>query len=194
MPKRQIVSLKHITIVHGKSELDLCKCINTCLKLKHVIVARDKGAHSIQVGSVMDELNSTHFKSLRALLRKYDDLDKDNFKIFIIMDLDDCKDESERMAYISGAMFAQHWAKEHIIPIYNYVDLEETLKRAGYPVIKDKGKDYVRIFPTNTGKTAKKEDIKTLREKIGRVSERWTNLNHYIDYCLNLAEENSIPK
>lgn len=106
----------------------------------------------------------------------------------MIMDLDDCKNSDERNAYITGTMFAKHWAKEHIVPIYNYVNLEDTLRKAGCAVIKDKGKDYIRIFPTNTGKAAKIEDIKKLKEKLDRVGEKWTNLNCYIQYCLAVAE------
>lgn len=194
MPKKQIVPLKIITIVHGKSELQLCLNIKSCLKIKNQLIARDGGKHSIQVGSVIDVLNSAHFKNLKALIREYPDLDKENFKIFIIMDLDDCKNDDERNAYITGTMFAKHWAKNHIVPIYNYVDLENTLRKAGCAVIKDKGKDYVRVFPTNTGKAAKTEDIEHLKEKISRVNKKWTNLNCYIEYCLNIAEENKFSK
>lgn len=57
MPKRQIIPLKIITIVHGKSELQLCLNIKSCLRIKNEFVARDSGTHSIQVGSVMDVLN-----------------------------------------------------------------------------------------------------------------------------------------
>lgn len=196
MPKRKIVPLKIITIMHGKSELQLCLNIRSCLRIKNEFVSRDSGTHSIQVGSIMDVLNSTHFKNIRALVRKYDDLDKENFKIFIIMDLDDCKNNDERNAYINGTMFAKHWAKNHIVPIYNYVNLEDTLRKAGCAVIKDrdKGKDYVRIFPTNTGKAAKIDDIEKLKGKLDRVGKRWTNLNCYIRYCLEVAEENQFSK
>lgn len=93
--------LKAIVIVHSKSELQICKFIRTNLRLNIDIISKDNGKHSIQISSIMNRLKGKdidtecHFKNTyKYKLEIKDDkiiIDK-YFKIFIIMDTDDCKE------------------------------------------------------------------------------------------------------
>ena len=93
--------LKAIVIVHGKSEFQMCDFIKRKLKLKIEIVSKIKGANSIQISSIMKRLKGKDIDTLDNFKNTYkDDLEiKDNkiiidkdFRIFIIMDTDDCKE------------------------------------------------------------------------------------------------------
>ena len=53
-----------------------------------------------------------------------------NFKLFIIMDTDDCS-QPNRIAYEDGSLFSRHILAPYIIPIYNNPNLEATLSNAG---------------------------------------------------------------
>ena len=71
--KRKPTKLNVMSIVHGKSELLMCSSVKSNLKIKHEIHAKDRGRHSIQVNSVLQELNSTKFNmSLKDFSEKYD--------------------------------------------------------------------------------------------------------------------------
>ena len=53
--------LEVMSIVHGKSELLMCSSLKSNLKIKHEIHARNKGKSSIQVNSIINELESKKF-------------------------------------------------------------------------------------------------------------------------------------
>ena len=73
--KKSIVSMKIITIVHGKSEYCICKSIQSNLRLKQEIIARDKGKSSIQINGIMDFLNTDkRFKSIDTFKRYFPDI------------------------------------------------------------------------------------------------------------------------
>ena len=131
--KRKPTKLNVMSIVHGKSELLMCSSVKSNLKIKHEIHAKDRGRHSIQVNSVLQELNSTKFNmSLKDFSEKYD-ISYDsknkrlvNFKLFIIMDLDDCTQEKAEQ-FKNKSMFNGHMLYEYIVPIYNDPNLEKTI-------------------------------------------------------------------
>ena len=154
--------LKVIVIVHGKSEFQMCDFIKRKLKLKIEIVSKNKGANSIQISSIMKRLKGKDIDTLDNFKNTYkDDLEiKDNkiiidkdFRIFIIMDTDDCKEE-EKNNFINKNMFKNYWAHKYIVPIYNIRNLEDVLiksKVIDKNTIKNKRdkKDYIKIFPTD---------------------------------------------
>lgn len=181
--------LKAIVIVHGKSELQMCDFIKKNLRLKIDIISKDKGKHSIQITSVMKRLNGKDINHLSNFINTYeDDLEikdnkiNDNFKIFIIMDTDDCKEE-EKNNFINKNMFKNYWAYKYIVPIYNITNLEDVLMKAKIEI--EKKKDYIKIFPTD--KKYIKNDtiqIEEFYKKLLKV-KNISNMHEFIKFCLD---------
>lgn len=191
--KRKSTKLNVMAIVHGKSELLMCSSVKSNLKIKHEIHAKDRGRHSIQVNSVLQELNSTKFNmNLKAFSEKYD-ISYDsknkrlvNFKLFIIMDLDDCTQEKAEQ-FKNKSMFNKHILYEYIVPIYNDPNLEKTIHDLGININKkEKVKGYIKIFPTNKGDL----DIH-MAEELNKKCKS-SNLGLYFDYCVSIARKNLI--
>ena len=195
--KRKPTKLNVMSIVHGKSELLMCSSVKSNLKIKHEIHAKDRGRHSIQVNSVLQELNSTKFNmSLKDFSEKYD-ISYDsknkrlvNFKLFIIMDLDDCTQEKAEQ-FKNKSMFNEHILYEYIVPIYNDPNLEKTIHDLGININKkEKVKGYIKIFPTNKGDL----DIHMAEEFAEKLNKKCksSNLGLYFDYCVSIARKNLI--
>lgn len=152
--------LKAVVIVHGKSELQMCKFIKRNLRIKMEFISENNGESSIQITSLKDRLNGKDIKDFNSFRKKYEDdieiIDKkllsNNFKIFTIMDTDDCSDE-QRNNYKNKTMFKKHWAYDYMCPIYNDSNLEEVLIKAGIKYksksSKKMKKEYIEIFPTD---------------------------------------------
>ena len=180
-----------MSIVHGQSEYKLCQSIRSNLRLKHEIIARQKGKSSIQVTSVKDILNNSQFKNLNAFKRAFPDVVVKkakliNFKLFIIMDVDDCT-ASQKREFIEKDMFKNHWLYEYIVPIYNDPNLEATMKSINIEI--QKKKEYITIFPTNHG-DLDMEKAEALGQKLAGC--QCSNLNEYIQYCIEIAKKNTI--
>ena len=190
--------LKAIVIVHGKSEFQMCDFIKRKLKLKIEIVSKNKGANSIQISSIMKRLKGKDIDTLDNFKNTYkDDLEiKDNkiiidkdFRIFIIMDTDDCKEE-EKNNFINKNMFKNYWAHKYIVPIYNIRNLEDVLVKSKVidkNTIKNKRdkKDYIKIFPTDDKYT--KNDtiqIQEFYQKLLKV-KNISNMYIFIKFCLD---------
>ena len=195
--KRKPTKLNVMSIVHGKSELLMCSSVKSNLKIKHEIHAKDRGRHSIQVNSVLQELNSKKFNmSLKDFSEKYD-ISYDsknkrlvNFKLFIIMDLDDCTQEKAEQ-FKNKSMFNKHILYEYIVPIYNDPNLEKTIHDLGININKkEKVKGYIKIFPTNKGDL----DIHMAEEFAEKLNKKCknSNLGLYFDYCVSIARKNLI--
>lgn len=195
--KRKPTKLNVMSIVHGKSELLMCSSVKSNLKIKHEIHAKDRGRHSIQVNSVLQELNSKKFNmSLKDFSEKYD-ISYDsknkrlvNFKLFIIMDLDDCTQEKAEQ-FKNKSMFNEHILYEYIVPIYNDPNLEKTIHDLGININKkEKVKGYIKIFPTNKGDL----DIHMAEEFAEKLNKKCksSNLGLYFDYCVSIARKNLI--
>ena len=193
MPFDTLKYTKCAVIVHGKSEFHLTKFIYTNLHLPVKIISKDKGRGSIQINGLKDFLNKKSFKSLSAFAKEYSvEYDKKtkklkNFKLFIIMDTDDCS-EKVMKEYISGEMFKGHPLQEYIVSIYNITNLEDVLIKAGImakriPDLK-KGTYYNKIFPINTEPVScdTLKQIRTFASKIKGVKQ--TNMLEFIDYCI----------
>lgn len=194
---QQLNYTKAIVIVHGKSEKQICQHVKSKLRLKMEIVSNNNGESSIQITSVKQTLNNTIFKSYNSFIKKYEDvklssnnksLDED-FKIFIILDTDDCT-ENQKSAFINKEMFKSHWAYDHIVPIYDSPNLEEVLKKANVPFTKTgdkRKKEYVKLFPTDP-KYEKSDEIQ-IQELCDNLKKQTnTNLNEFLDFCLKAAE------
>ncbi|MFV0527797.1 MAG: hypothetical protein ACK5MN_03605 [Lachnospiraceae bacterium] len=193
MPFGSLRYTKCAVIVHGKSELDLVKYIYTNLHLPVKIISRDRGKTSIQINGLLDFMQKGKFASLKSFAEEYTiEYDRKrkclkNFKLFIIMDTDDCS-ESTRAKYISGELFRGHILEKYIVPIYNISNLEDVMIKARIMVRripdKEKGKYYSKIFPINTEPVSldTKKQVITFANKIKHV--RQTNLSEFISYCL----------
>ncbi len=190
--RRKINKTKVMAIVHGKSEFLLCKSLKSNLRIKHKIHAKDRGRHSIQVNSVMNELYSSNFNmTLKKFAEKYDiEYDSKNkklvdFKLFIIMDLDDCTEE-RAARFKDKSMFQGYYLFDYIEPIYSYPNLEKTMKDAGIPIDKrKKSREYIKIFPTNKGDLDVDIAVE-FAEKLRKCTS--SNLYVYFDYCISIVE------
>jgi hypothetical protein len=179
-------------MVHGKSEFALVKYIYTNLHLPVKIISKDKGRGSIQINGLTDILNKKQFRSLKEFANEYTiEYDRKmkkliNFKLFIIMDTDDCTDATKEK-YISGALFEGLPLKEYIVPIYNISNLEDVMIKAGimFKRIPDaqKGTYYSKIFPINTDPVSVDtvNQVRTFAAKIKGIRE--TNMLSFIEYC-----------
>ena len=115
-----------------------------------------------------------------------------NFKLFIIMDTDDC-DEQIKQEYISGKLFQNHLLKDYIVPIYNINNLEDVMLKANVMVTRikksQKGDYYSKIFPINN-KQFSVDSIKQVTDFNNKISGlRITNLNIFVEYCLGFIKE-----
>ncbi|MBQ9111061.1 MAG: hypothetical protein IJY06_06830 [Oscillospiraceae bacterium] len=200
--KRQLRNpnyLKAVVIVHGKSELDIVKYITSNLHLNIKPDSKDNGTHSIQITSLIKEhLNKKPFSTMNNFLKEYDvettgtgkNKKLVNFKLFIIMDTDDCT-EQQKQDFISGAMFEGHWLAPYIVPVYSITNLEDVMVESGIMTKRikcdDKGSYYSKIFPINKKPLSNDTiaEIKTFRDRLAKsVKKKHTNLPDFIEYCL----------
>ncbi len=195
MAKLKPCYLKALVIVHGKSEKQICDYIKSNLRLKMEVISDKKGEKSIQITSLMHVLNDSRFQSLDVFLEYYDDVEivlekkkkklSSDFKIFIIMDTDDCT-AKQKEDYINKSMFKNHWAYDYIVPIYNNPSLEDVLMKAKIPFEKkgdERKKEYIKIFPTNSKYTVCEEaELSTFCVNLRLVND--TNMNEFIEFCL----------
>lgn len=182
-----------MVIVHGKSELNLVKYIYTNLHLPVKIISRNKGKTSIQINGLLDYMQKGVFKNLKSFAEEYAiEYDKKNkclknFKLFIIMDTDDC-DKITKDKYISGQMFQGHLLENYVVPIYNISNLEDVMIKAQIMVHRiqdsEKGTFYSKIFPINTEPVSFDtiKQVTTFGDKIKNI--RQTNMMEFINYCL----------
>lgn len=182
-----------ITVVHGQSEFAICSSIGSNLRIKHPCIARDKGKTSIQVGGLRDFFNTDRrLATYQGFSREFDDVCMikglpNNFRLFPIMDLDDCP-KSMQIAYCTNRLFDGHWLSPVITPIFCAPNLEEVMRRIGIPITKKK--EYIQIFPTNHG------DDLNLKSAIEFANElekhNCTNLGVYVNYCIDICKNQFI--
>lgn len=192
MPCDTLRYTRCVVIVHGKSELHLIKFIYTNLHLPVKIISENKGRGCIQINGLKDYLSKKTFESLSVFAKEYlIEYDKKtrklkNFKLFIVMDTDDCSEESKK-EYVSGEMFRGHPLQEYIVPIYNITNLEDVMIKAGILTkrIPDskKGTYYSKIFPINT-EPVSSDTLKQIRTFASRIKNvKQTNMLEFIEYC-----------
>lgn len=192
MPFDTLKYTKCAVIVHGKSEMHLVQFIYTNLHLPVKIISKNKGRESIQINGLRDFLNKRYFRALSTFANEYSvEYDKKikklkNFKLFIIMDTDDCS-ERVKEEYISGEMFRGHPLQEYIVPIYNIKNLEDVMIKADIMTKRipdsQKGTYYSKIFPINTEPVSVDTlfQIRTFASKIKGLQQ--TNLLEFVEYC-----------
>ncbi len=180
-----------VVIVHGKSELKICQNIASHLKMPQEVYSRVNGKSSIQVAGLMSVLNSVPFKSKSAFKQQYPlAFEKgyslhDAFKIFPIMDVDDCT-EQQKKDYKSGSLFKQHWLSDYIVPIWNDPHLEKAMKDCGI-LITDK-KQYEKKFPIVKKGRANPENVREFLMLLKKCKQ--SNMDTYVEFCLKHWAEN----
>lgn len=190
---------KALVICHGLSELQITKYIYTNLHLPVRTYAKDNGKHSIQITSLLNLLSSAPFGSLSQFCDEYtvqtvgsgDKQQLVDFKVFIIMDTDDCT-EQQKVDFMSGKMFSEHWLAPYIVPIANLPKLESVLEKAKIiRKIKDseKGTYYSNTFPINKGKLTPGTvaEIEAFCNKLENRKD--TNFPDMIHYFLSLLQK-----
>lgn len=194
MPSNSLNYTKAAVIVHGKSEFHLVRYIYTNLHLSVKIIAENKGRSSIQINGLKDYLNKKPFRSLSAFAEEYSvEYDRkrkklNNFKLFIIMDTDDCSDKMKE-EYITKSLFKNHPLEKYIVPIYNISNLEDVMIKAGIMVERisnsEKGNYYSKVFPINTDPVSLDtvKQIQLFANKIKNVKE--TNMLEFVNYCMD---------
>ena len=193
---RKLNYTKALVIVHGKSEKQICQYIKNKLRLKIEIYSDKNGEKAIQITSLKNTLNNKIFKSYRNFINTFEDIEltdnnksiNNNFKIFIIMDTDDCS-EDEKRKFINKEMFKGHWAYDYIVPIYNIPELETVLTEAKIPFTKTgvkRKKEYIKLFPTDP-KYNKTDEVQ-IKELLNALKkQKNTNLNDFLDFCLKVS-------
>lgn len=196
---RSLSYLKAIVICHGKSEKQMCDFIKSNLRIRLAVESDKKGEKSIQVTSVMKTLNGKKFKTFNHFVDSFEDVEQlhdktkkflnDDFKIFIILDTDDCTNEQKRN-FINKEMFRKHWAYQYIVPIYNNPKLESVLVKSNIKFEKKgdaRKAEYIKIFPTDPKyKNRETIQLKEFRDHLRTNSD--TNLYELIDFCLKLKK------
>lgn len=110
--------------------------MKSSLRLKLEVIGKDKGAKSIQINVLDKFLAQREFSSLKVFADTYDieyNRSKkrlENFKLFIIMDTDDCTMET-RESYICCEMFRKSILADYICPIYSIPKLEDVMLEVG---------------------------------------------------------------
>ena len=187
--------LKGIVICHGKSEKLICGFIKSNLRIKIEIDSDKKGKKSIQITSVIKFLNGEKYKNVSSFKKNFDDIEPikdrkklpDYFKVFIIMDTDDC-DIKQKKVFKDKSMFKEHWLYDYIVPIYNDSNLEEVLEDAGIKFEKtgnERKSEYPKIFPMNG--ISDVEGIKKFGKDLKNCKK--TNMEEFINFCLELIEK-----
>lgn len=193
--------LKAVVIVHGKSEKQMCQYVKQKLRLPIHIESSDNGKTSIQITSVMNNvLKNSNYKDMSSFKRYFGDkLEKnlasnkklaDYFKIFIIVDTDDCTPR-QKEDYINKNMFNGHWAYDYIVPLYNSPKLETILKNAEIPFThendSERKKEYIKIFPTDPKYIQQSKDVIQIDFFMKKLKKtKNTNMEEFIEFCLNL--------
>ena len=200
--KNQPSYLKAIVIVHGKSELQINNFIKQSLRLKIESYSEHNGENSIQIDGLNKILDNSIFRSIDKLYKKYPDLNVvgkgrkkriENFRLFIIMDTDDCK-KNDKESFKNKEMFKGHWAYDYIVPIFNDKNLEEVLQSCGIVYEKVSPKklksEYIKIFPTHKKYTQKTDKLQIDEFNNKLKSSKKTNRYEFIDYCIEVSKDN----
>lgn len=205
--KMKLSYTRAVVIVHGKSEYIIAKHIKSNLRLKMEIVSENNGNNSIQIDGLKKVLGNTVFKNRNSFIKKYDEIEYEgkgkkfklhNFKVFIIMDTDDCNDEIKGK-YISGELFKDHWLKDYIVPVYNSENLEDILKKCDIkyksnPISKIPAKElkskYIEIFPIGNGDKNDEDQLRQLSKSLTRIEG--TNMEEFIDYFLDIFDSENL--
>lgn len=170
-------SPKCLILCHGKTEMLFVNHIKSGLRINAKIVAEKNGKNSIQITSLMKFLNRYPFNNEKSFKSHYNITDMKGFKIFPIMDCDDCK-PAEKNNYINKSMFSKHWVHKYIHPIHNIENLEDVFSRTNLEMYSKKN-DVVKVFPIDKN-LSKEDSILKVQDELKKTKN--SNLNELIDF------------
>lgn len=183
---------KALIICHGKSEEIFSKNIRSNLRMP-ICIYRDPKGNSIQITSIKHLIKSRFTKSnfTQEMCEYINEDDKKgfkNFKIFFMMDTDDCDVQILRK-YKNKTLFNGHWLKPYIVPIYNTPNLDQVLIDLGYDIDpKRKVGSYQKVFPGVSGDMKTFEKLLDLFEKC--PSSR-SNMKRLLRYLYSFLDKQS---
>lgn len=161
--KRSLNYPKALVICHGKTELIITRYIKSNLHISAETHAKDNGSSSLQITRLVSELQSSIFADIDSFSKHFganvigkgkNKRLSDDFKVFIIMDTDDCTD-SQKQDFVSKKMFSGHWLYKYIEPIYSTPNIDKVLYKAKVVtrIVRDdeKGTFYSEVFPLCKG-------------------------------------------
>lgn len=134
--------IRGLAICHGGSECTVVNAFKRDLRLPLIIDSEHNGKSSIQINSIMKYLNQRKYASLPSFLKEITDADRIQiskgrligFKLFIIMDTDDCENPGTLRQYINGSMFSSHWLAPYIVPIFSTPNLDYVFEKIGFHI------------------------------------------------------------
>lgn len=191
--------MRALIIVNGKSKKKICQYVIQNLRLNIKIKEDKQEFKSTKFNGIMNVFNDNQHKTVDAFYSSYKGIEIEgkgpikkikNFKIFVILDLDECSEE-EKQQYLNKTMFKNHWMYEYIIPIFNEKNLEEVLIDCKVPYekkeFKDSKKDYLHVFPIKNKFKQKKTDRAEIQEFRNMIKDsKKTNLKELLDYCTSI--------
>lgn len=196
---------KAFIICHGKSEYHIARYIKSNLRLPIEIFANQKGATSIQITSLKSIFNRSDFKSIKKFGETYNvevigrgknATFADDFRIYIIMDTDDCT-ENQKADFINKQMFKEYPLGKYVYPVYNIENIEDVLNKTAIMPrrIKDseKGNFYAKVFPISSnnsdGTKSEFENFQKQLESVKPRPEDYTNMHEMVKELIDLAKK-----
>ncbi len=201
--KRSLNYPKALVICHGKTEVIITRYIKSNLHISAEIHAKDNGNSSLQITRLVSELKLSIFADIDSFSKHFgaEVLGKgknkqlsNDFKVFIIMDTDDCT-EAQKQDFISKEMFKGHWLYKYIEPVFSIPNIDKVLFNAKMVkrIVNDseKGTFYIDVFPIHKGDVTSGtvEEIKKFSEKLKKRKD--TNLYLLSDFFLECLPKNT---
>ncbi len=181
--KKKINKCNTVIIVHGKSELNFVKYVRKNLRIK----IEEHSDNKIQINDLVRIINGKPFSTKNYFEEHFDAKLNDKFKLFIIMDTDDCTPDDKRR-FISKEIFPKTFLKKYIIPIYLSENFEDVFNSIGFN-LDPKDKPYEEEFPTQRGENSV-ERIISIKDSLKTSSK--TNLDDFLEFCIELYNINRI--
>jgi hypothetical protein len=175
---------KTVVVVHGKSELILCRNISSNLRIQIEPYSKNSGNESIKIVHLKDLLCDGDFKDEYTLHKKYSKLEylpkkpqkMPNLKIYTIIDIDGCP--RQRRSYETKDIFKDSVFYDRITPIYNDDNLDIVMELCGFGKVGPNKTEYYQNLTKNI-------NLFEFRDKLTECKN--TNMEEFIDYCISIA-------
>lgn len=188
--KRGLRYIKALIFLSDRTGYKLCQYIQQNLKLKVKLYdCIEKDIMEVLYDNEHGTFNEFIKKYMVEIKRSMQLQEINDFKIYIVMDLDKFSNDEEVKMFLDKSMFKEYWAYDYIVPIYSETNLKEIILESSiHSEIKFKeNKEYIKVFPFANKfdlNVSDREEVELLKNLIQK--NRKTNLNNLLDYCLNL--------
>lgn len=172
-----------LVVVHGKSEVMLCRRISQLLRMPMEILSRKGGEESILISRLPEYLSERPFDSELSLHKQYPafeymprkDTSMPNLRIFTIMDVD--MDSHLLKRYLSKDLFQGVLFQDRIVPIFSNPNLDSVMDEIGYgSVVSKKIRSYSKMMDQIT-------DPLDFYMRLSKCDS--TNLDLFVRHCLS---------